>query len=114
MGVKAIVFYWIRGKDSLLALHHLKQDTSCEIARLLTSVSAVYERISRHEERGKVLLEQARSIDLFVNNQIMSNLPKEVDPCDKNAVFHTLVGVGSRFQKGRALSQYHKMNYENY
>ena len=60
---KPILFCWSGGKDSAMALHTLLQD-HLPIAALLTTVTETYDRISMHGVRRELLVQQAESIGL--------------------------------------------------
>ncbi|KAA3648137.1 MAG: diphthine--ammonia ligase [Chloroflexi bacterium] len=55
---------WSGGKDSSLALHALQQSEEFEVTGLLTTVTAVYERISMHGVRRELLDQQVEAIAL--------------------------------------------------
>jgi uncharacterized protein (TIGR00290 family) len=59
-----ILFSWSSGKDSALALHSIKNSKDFEIAALLTTVTADYDRISMHGVRRELLEKQAESIGI--------------------------------------------------
>ncbi len=59
-----IVFCWSGGKDSALALHRLQQDPRYEVASLLTTCNAYFQRVSMHGVRISLAQRQARSIGL--------------------------------------------------
>lgn len=61
-----LVFSWSGGKDSAMALHVLLRDPQFEVVTLLTTVTEGYERISMHGVRQELLLRQAQSIGLPV------------------------------------------------
>ncbi len=48
---KAVVLSWSGGKDSSLALAALRADERYEVAGLLTSITAGYDRVSIHGVR---------------------------------------------------------------
>src|SRR3984893_8782974 len=58
-----ILFCWSGGKDSAMALHALLED-NVRIAALLTTVTETYDRISMHGVRRELLVQQAQSIGL--------------------------------------------------
>lgn len=60
------IFNWSGGKDSALALYHLQHDDRFEITGLLTSISTAFDRISMHGVRRELLMKQAASIGLPV------------------------------------------------
>lgn len=56
---------WSGGKDSALALHHLRREhADIEIVKLVTCVSQAYDRVSMHGVRRELVEEQAHSIGL--------------------------------------------------
>ena len=57
-----ILVGWSGGKDSAMALHELKKTDSIQIAALLTTVTAGYDRISMHDVRRELLVEQASAL----------------------------------------------------
>lgn len=59
-----LLFCWSGGKDSALALYHLKQDPTVEVLALLTTFNATYDRVSMHGVRREMVREQARQIGL--------------------------------------------------
>jgi uncharacterized protein (TIGR00290 family) len=59
-----VLFCWSGGKDSAMALHVLRQQCEVRVAGLLTTVTEGYERISMHGVRRALLLRQAESIGL--------------------------------------------------
>ncbi len=59
-----ILISWSGGKDSALALHALQQAGEFEIAALLTTVTAQYDRISMHGVRVGLLEKQAASLGI--------------------------------------------------
>lgn len=54
-----VVVSWSGGKDSTLMLERLLDDPSVEVVALLTTVSAVYDRVSIHGVRRSILRRQA-------------------------------------------------------
>lgn len=61
MRTKAI-FNWSTGKDSALALHKVLQSERYDVAWLLTTVNAEYDRVSMHGVRTELLEAQAASL----------------------------------------------------
>ena len=57
-------FNWITGKDSALALYHLRRDPTYSVDCLLTSVNAAHDRVSMHGLRREFMLAQAEAIGL--------------------------------------------------
>ncbi|MBO8142874.1 MAG: diphthine--ammonia ligase [Firmicutes bacterium] len=62
----AIYLSWSGGKDSALALFHLRQSSRWRVAGLLTTVSETYRRTSIHGVRRALLHRQAASLGLDV------------------------------------------------
>jgi uncharacterized protein (TIGR00290 family) len=58
------IFNWSGGKDSALCLYKLQQAAKYDIAGLLTTVNAEYQRISMHGVRVALLDKQAASLGL--------------------------------------------------
>lgn len=58
------IFNWSGGKDSALALHHIRQQGEYEIVGLLTTVSQPYQRVSMHGVRVSLLQQQAEALQL--------------------------------------------------
>jgi uncharacterized protein (TIGR00290 family) len=59
-----VAFCWSGGKDSALALFELRQSAEYEVVALLTTLTRDFERISMHGVRRELLLRQATSIGL--------------------------------------------------
>lgn len=57
-------FNWSTGKDSALALYHLKKKSNLKIDRLLTTVNAHHNRVTMHGLRKSLLLKQVDSLGL--------------------------------------------------
>jgi uncharacterized protein (TIGR00290 family) len=55
-----VLLSWSGGKDSALALSALRADSRYQVAGLITTITADYDRISIHGVRRELLLEQAR------------------------------------------------------
>lgn len=62
MKKEKIIFTWSTGKDSALALYELQKTRQYEIAALLTTVTAGYERVSMHGVRNILLEQQVKSL----------------------------------------------------
>lgn len=59
---KQLIFHWSGGKDSMMALHYLCQDSEYEIAHLLTNFSALTDRVSMHGVRKSLLQKQSSAL----------------------------------------------------
>ena len=55
---------WSGGKDSALAMYKALSDPNLQIEKLLTSVNAVYDRVSMHGVRRSLLVQQAAASSL--------------------------------------------------
>jgi uncharacterized protein (TIGR00290 family) len=55
---------WSSGKDSAWTLHALSRSAGVEVAGLLTTVNAAYDRVAMHGVRRALLEEQARAAGL--------------------------------------------------
>ena len=62
--VQQVVVSWSGGKDSTLMLERLLADPTVVVRALVTTVSAVYDRISIHGVRRSILRAQAASLGL--------------------------------------------------
>jgi len=62
--MKKAFFNWSGGKDSALALHKVLNDSTYQIAALLTNMSGEFDRISMHGVRRELLVAQAQSLQI--------------------------------------------------
>ncbi|GAA4005619.1 diphthine--ammonia ligase [Hymenobacter fastidiosus] len=74
-----VLLNWSGGKDSALALYHLLHDPRYEVAHLLTSVNAHYQRVAMHGVRVALLEAQAARIGLPLTRL---ELPETSDMAD--------------------------------
>lgn len=88
MEAKKVLFNWSGGKDSSLALYHLKKDKTFEITSLMTSISAEYNRISMHGVRKELLLEQGKAIGLPIKELL---LPASPSMSEYDAIMKTVM-----------------------
>lgn len=58
------IFNWSTGKDSALALHKVLQSGEYDVAWLLTTVNARYDRVSMHGVRTELLEAQSASLGI--------------------------------------------------
>lgn len=63
VSITPVVLSWSGGKDSTLALERLRADPGVEVVGLLTTVSAVYDRVSIHGVRRSILCQQVAALD---------------------------------------------------
>ena len=66
MSPAPVVLGWSGGKDSTLALAHLRSDPAWEVVGLITTVTPMYDRISIHGVRRELLHQQADALGLEV------------------------------------------------
>lgn len=69
------IFNWSGGKDSALALYHLRQDPNYQVDRLLTSVNSRYGRVSMHGVRERLLEAQAKSLGIPLQKLLLPEQP---------------------------------------
>jgi uncharacterized protein (TIGR00290 family) len=55
---------WSSGKDSMLALHHVRSQGEVDVVGLLTTVNAEFQRVAMHGVRRALLEAQASALDL--------------------------------------------------
>ena len=67
-----ILLSWSGGKDSAMALYHVKKSKSFEIISLLTTVTEDYARVSMHGIRKELVESQAISLELPLNQVLIS------------------------------------------
>ena len=67
-----VVFFWSGGKDSALALHHLRQDSRYEVVSLLTTCNEHFQRVSMHGVHRKLVEKQAQAIGLPLQKMFVS------------------------------------------
>src|SRR5690348_5691360 len=56
---KKILLSWSSGKDSAWSLHVLRQQDSCEIAGLITTINSAFDRVAMHSSRRALVEMQA-------------------------------------------------------
>lgn len=61
---RKLLLSWSSGKDSAWALHCLRQSGECQIAGLLTTLNAAFDRVAMHSTRRALLEAQARAAGL--------------------------------------------------
>lgn len=80
---------WSGGKDSALALHHIRQThADIQVAKLVTCISQAYDRVSMHGVRRQLIEDQAQAIGLPVEFIV---IPRHNDPTCPMA--HTVPGT---------------------
>ena len=73
-----VAFCWSGGKDSALALHHVRHNwPDLEITKLVTCVSQAYDRVSMHGVRRELIEDQADALGLPVDFVV---IPHQDDP----------------------------------
>jgi len=64
MSRQRVVLSWSSGKDSAWTLHRLRQDPDIEVAALVTTVNAEFNRVAMHAVRQELLQAQAEAAGL--------------------------------------------------
>jgi uncharacterized protein (TIGR00290 family) len=86
---KKAALLWSGGKDSALALHHVRQShPGLQISELVTCLSQAYDRVSMHGVRRRLIEAQAGALDLAVDFVV---IPHQDDPSCPMA--HTVPGT---------------------
>ena len=68
-------FNWSTGKDSALALHYLKENSSLNVDHLVTTVNSHYNRVSMHGLRNALLLDQVAAMGLSLSTVELPEQP---------------------------------------
>ncbi len=71
--MEKIIFSWSTGKDSTLALYRILKQGEYEVVSLLTVLSKEYDRVSMHGVRRTLLEEQAKAMELPVEEVFLSS-----------------------------------------
>ena len=97
-----IILAWSGGKDSAFALHELKKSDEYEVAALLTTLTADYDRTSMHGIRRTLLEKQVESVDLPLekvliskkssNEEYESKMREVLEKCKKNGISSAAFG----------------------
>ena len=69
---KGVLVSWSGGKDSCLALHEIQKTPDLHVDSLLTTLTRDYDRISMHGVRRVLLERQAASLDLPLQQILIS------------------------------------------
>src|SRR5438132_2577027 len=86
---KKAVLLWSGGKDSALALHHVRTGhPGVRVVQLVTCVSQAYDRVSMHGVRRQLIEDQANALGLPVHFVV---IPHQDDPSCPMA--HTTPGT---------------------
>lgn len=64
INTEPLLMCWSGGKDSALALHAISKDSAYRVEALVTTITKEYERISMHGVRIRLLHEQAKALEL--------------------------------------------------
>jgi len=73
--LKKCIFNWSGGKDSSLALYYCLQNPELDIKYLVTTVNDAVDRISMHGVRTELLIKQAESIGIPLNQIRLPEMP---------------------------------------
>src|SRR5438552_11570390 len=86
---KKAVLLWSGGKDSALALHHVRAGhPGVRVVRLVTCISQAYDRVSMHGVRRRLIADQADALGLPADFVV---IPQQDDPTCPMA--HTTPGT---------------------
>ncbi len=86
---KKAALFWSGGKDSALALFHVRQShPDIQIISLITCISQAYDRVSMHGVRRKLIEEQGEALELPV---VFVVIPQQGAPTCPLA--HTIPGT---------------------
>ena len=66
------VFCWSGGKDSALALHHVRREGRFDVVSLLTTCNEHFQRVSMHGVRLELLDRQAQALGLPIEKMFVS------------------------------------------
>jgi uncharacterized protein (TIGR00290 family) len=78
MGIRAILA-WSGGKDSAMALHHLRRTGGYEVERLLTTITRNYDRVCMHGVRTALLEQQATALELPLDKIYLEKTVSQAD-----------------------------------
>lgn len=87
-----VIVSWSGDKDSALALHHILNEDKYQIAALLTTITADYQRVSMHGVRQTLLEQQAHSLNLPLKEVF---IPKD---CTDQTYRHIMRAALQEFQ----------------
>jgi uncharacterized protein (TIGR00290 family) len=96
-----VVVSWSGGKDSAVALDAVRDAGELEPVALLTSVTAVYDRVSIHGVRRQLLAAQARAVGLPLHEMWLE--PASSNEQYEAAWFAALAEIRARFPGVRGL-----------
>jgi uncharacterized protein (TIGR00290 family) len=97
-----VALSWSGGKDSSLALHHLRESAEHEVVALLTSVTREYERVSIHGVRRSLLQAQADALALPLIEVTLE--PSSSDAAYQRAFLDGLAVLAGRHPGVRAVA----------
>ena len=70
--IEKVIFTWSGGKDSSLALYEIQKIPNYEVSVLLTTITRDYDRISMHGIRQSLLVQQADSLGIPLEEVFIS------------------------------------------
>ena len=76
-------FNWSAGKDSMLALYHILNDSSYSVEKLLTNINMKVDRISMHGVRVALLEQQTAALGIPLQKMILPDEPSMIEYEDK-------------------------------
>jgi uncharacterized protein (TIGR00290 family) len=76
---------WSGGKDSALALHHVRENhPELDVVKLVTCVSQAYDRVSMHGVRRQLIAAQADALGLPLEIVVVASHPNDICPVALN------------------------------
>jgi len=100
--MQQIILSWSGGKDSALALDHLRHDPHVRVVALLTSVTEAYDRISIHGVRRSLLRAQAAATGLPLHEIVLQ--PTCTNEEYGAAVSRALTELAAHFPDARSVA----------
>ena len=80
LAAKKAAVLWSGGKDSVLALHHARNNPALDVVKLVTCLSQAYDRVSMHGVRRQLLIDQAEALGLPIEFIVIPHIDKPVCP----------------------------------
>lgn len=77
--VNTAYFNWSGGKDSALALYHVRRQNDVDVQLLVTTVNSAFQRISMHGVRVELLQRQSESIGIPLKKIELPEMPSMSD-----------------------------------
>lgn len=91
--IKRTLLSWSSGKDSVWALHLLRQQEDIQVVGLLTTLNEAQQRVAMHGVRLELLQRQAEAVDLPLR---IVNIPDPCSNAEYEEVMRTVVDEARR------------------